>query len=196
MSCNTKLAKNFVQQCAHTPKKGVIKKWFINWDDIDFTATQTANEGTKVTAIVLNAGAKIYPAEGHQSASKADHALSRKGYGVTYIHKDSFQITYDGETERENIQKMTKGRFVTIIERNDKGLSGELTYEVYGLEAGMLLTEDVKNTGENAGTRNITVSTQEDQEESTGAKLFMMLDGAENDLTATKAWITSNTYVG
>lgn len=198
MSCDSKLANKFVQQCAHTPKKGIIRKWYINWEDIDFTGTQTANKGTKVTALVLNSGAKLYAAEGHEKAAKADHALSRKEYGVTYIHKDQFQVTYDGEEERENVQRMTKGRFVTINERNDKGLAGELSYEIYGLEAGMVLTEDVKNTNENAGTRNITVSSQEDQEESTGAKLFMMMSGtpAENNLAATTAWIAANVYTG
>lgn len=197
MACDAKLSGNFARQCGHKPKQGIQKKWYFNWEDVDRVATTMVNRNTKVEALVLKAGAKIYPAEGNNKTSRGSHALSVLDFGNGYIHTDSFTLMYRGEQERERIQELVEGgRVGTIIQNIDTGLNGELSYDILGLESGMLVTEDNWNSAENSGTTTLTVATQEGEEEATGKKLFLMPAAVElSDLEETEAWIAANEYV-
>jgi hypothetical protein len=189
-TCNDKLSKGFVKKCAHKPKQGIKRKWYFNIDDIDKTATQLANRGTKVTALVLNAGAKVYAAEGNNKTSKANHALVVGDHVNGYIHTDNFTVLYRGEEERERIQELVDGGKVgVIVEKVDTGAQGELSYEILGLESGMAITEDNWSSSENGGATLLTVATMEGEEEGTGAKLWI-----DTDLATTVAWIAANEY--
>ena len=189
-TCNNKLSKSFVKKCSYKPKQGILRKWYLNLDDVDITATQTANKGTKVTALVLKDSAKIYKAEGNNKTSKANHSLTVGDLVSGYIHTDNFAILYRGEEERERIQELVDGaKVVTIIEKVDGGVSGELKYEILGLESGMAITEDVWSSSENGGVTNLTVATMEGEEELTGAKLW-----SEGSLADTQTWISTNEY--
>jgi len=189
-TCNDRLSKGFVKKCAHKPKQGIKRKWYFNHSDIDVAATQSANRGTKVTALVLKAGAKIYAAEGNYKTSKGNHGLTLGDFVNGYIHTDNFTVLYRGEDESERIQELVDGGKVgTIIEMVDTGVSGELSYKILGLESGMIITEDIWSSHENGGATNLTVATLEGQEELTGAKIW-----SEGTLATTEAWITANEY--
>lgn len=189
-TCNDKLSKGFVKKCAHKPKTGIRRKWYGNIDDIDRVATQITARGTKVTALVLKVGAKVYAAEGNNKTSRANHALTVGDYVNGYIHTDNFTVLYRGEAERERIQELVDGgKVFTIIERVDTGTAGELSYEILGLESGMVITEDNWNSSENGGATLLTVATMEGEEESTGAKLWI-----ETDLATTVTWLETNEY--
>ncbi len=190
--CDDKMAGEFVRQCGHRPKQGVSKKWYFNWDDVDRTATLMANKGTKVTALVLKEDTFLYPAGGNKKASSVEHALAIKDFGKSYIHTDRFTITYKGENERIRVQELVDGaRVCTLIAKIDTGISGELSYEIAGLEAGMEITEDNYNSAADSGVTKIAVASQEGEEEATGLKLFAMVGGT----AAIEAWITANEYV-
>lgn len=191
-TCDNKMAGQFTQQCGHRPKQGVSKKWYINWDDIDKEATQKANRGTVVTALVLKTGTKIYPAQGSKKVSSIEHALSIKDFSNGYIHTDRFSITYKGPNERERVQELVDGaRVVTLSQKIDTGVNGELSYEIAGLESGMEITEDNYNSAADSGITKIAVATKEGEEEATAIKLFNMTGGLE----AIETWITTNEYV-
>ncbi|MCG8212926.1 hypothetical protein J2Q11_08690 [Tenacibaculum finnmarkense genomovar finnmarkense] len=189
-NCETRLSKGFLKKCGYKPKQGIVKKWYFNWEDVDRVATQLANRGTKVSALVLKVGAKIYPAEGNGKTSKANHTLSIGEYGKGYIHTDNFTVLYRGDNESERIQELVDGGKVgTIIKRVDGGISGELTYGIVGYESGMEITEDVWSSSENGGTTALTVATNEGEDEGTAVKIW-----SEGTLADTEAWITANEY--
>jgi hypothetical protein len=191
-TCDERLAGGFIKVCGYRPKQGVSRKWYINWDDIDKEATQKTNKGTKVTALVLKASAKIYPAQGNKKVSALEHSLAIKDFGNGYIHTDRFSVTYRGEKERERIQELVEGaRVVTLVERVDTGISGELSFEIAGLESGMEITEDNFNSAADSGVTKLAVATKEGEEEATGIKLFQMTGG----VSAIETWITTNEYV-
>lgn len=191
-TCDGKLAGQFTKVCGHRPKQGVSRKWYINWDDIDRTATQIANKGTKVTALVLKTGKKIYRAEGNKKTSSVESALAVKDFGNGYIHTDRFTILYKGEDQRLRVQDLVEGaRVVTLIERVDKGVNGELSFEIAGLESGMEITEDNFNSAADSGVTKIAVATREGEEEATALKLFALTGG----VTAIEAWIATSEYV-
>jgi len=191
-TCDNRLAGQFTKQCGHRPKQGVSRKWYINWDDIDKVATQKANKGTVVIMLVLKTGAKIYAAQGSKKVSALEHALSKKDFGNGYIHTDRFSISYKGANERERIQELVEGaRVVTLVEKIDTGLNGELSFEIAGLESGMEIIEDTFNSAADSGVTKIAVATKEGEEEATGIKLFRMTGG----VAAIETWITTNQYV-
>src|SRR5690606_7238992 len=119
----------FAKKCGHKPKQGVVKKWYANREDIDREATQLDNQGTKISAFVLKAEAKLFPAYGNK-VSRANHALAVRDFDNAYIHTDGYTVLYRGETERERIQELVDGgRVVTINQKVDGGIAGELSYE-------------------------------------------------------------------
>ena len=192
MACtNATLAGNFTRICGLKPKQGILRKWYVNYSEIDAAATQKTNRNTTISNLVLQAGGKFYPAEGNDKTHKANHALAVNDFGNGYIHTDNYTLLYRGANERERIQELVDGaRVVTVIEKVDSGENGELTYEVLGFESGMLITEDAWSSSENSGTATVTVATREGEEEATGAKLLLMTDAA-----TTKSFIETNEYV-
>ena len=190
-TCDNRLAGAFTKRCGYKSKQGLRRKWYFNWEDVDRVATQLANKGTKVTALVLKENAVLYPAEGSSKTLKAKHALSVLDFGNGYVHTDNLTILYQGENERERVQELVEGgRVGSIVEKIDTGLNGELTFEIFGLESGMTIIEDNYDSSANSGAVNIGVATEKGEEEATGKKLFLM-----DDVETTLAWIEANTYV-
>lgn len=191
-TCDERLSGQFVKRCGYKPKQGLTRKWYLNWEDVDREATQLANKGTKITQLVLKQDAVFYKAESAPKGLKAKHALSVLDFGNGYVHTDTLAVMYNGEEERTRIQELVQGgRIISIVEKLDKGLNGELAFEVFGFESGMTITEDNYDSSANSGVTTITVATEKGEEESTGKKLFLLDDGA----TATEEWIEANTYV-
>lgn len=195
-SCDAKLSGLFARKCGHKPKQGVSKKWYFNTDDVDRTATLMVNRATKVTALVLKAGAKLYPAEGANKTKKVKHALSVGDFANGYIHTDEFIVTYRGEDEAERIQELVDGgRVGTINKMVDTGVNGETSYLIAGLESGMDIINDDFDSTANSGATTIIVATKEGEEEGTALKLFLMPASAEpSDLEETEAWIAANEF--
>jgi hypothetical protein len=191
-TCNDKLAGEFVKKCGYKPKQGLTKKWYLNWDDVDREATQITNKGTKVSLLVLKQDAVLYKAEGVSKALKSKHALSVMDFGNGYIHTDTFTILYNGEDERQRVQELVEGgRIISVVEKLDTGINGELSFEIFGYESGMLIMEDNYDSNANSGATNISVATNKGEEESTGKKLFLMPAGVQ----ATHDWVIANEYV-
>jgi hypothetical protein len=188
--CNRKLAGKFAHKCGHRPKQGVSKKWYFNWDDVDIVGTQLANRQTKVTAFVLKAGAKIYPADTVSKGKKVKHALAVGDYGKGYLHTDELILTYVGENESERIQELVDGaRVGTINKMIDGGENGETMYRIAGLESGMEIINDDFDSSANSGTTTLILATNEGEEEGTRLKIW-----SEGTLADTEAWITANEY--
>ena len=191
-TCDEKLSGGFVKRCGTRPKQGLKRKWYFNHSDVDRAATQLANKGTKVTLLVLKAGKKLYPAAGNSKTLKAKHALSVLDFDRGYVHTDTLTILYHGEEERERIQELVEGgRICSINEKVDTGINGELSFEIFGYESGMMIINDDYDSSANSGTVTIAVATEKGEEESTGKKLFLVAAG----VAATETYITTNTYV-
>ncbi len=188
--CSSKITNAFIKKCGHKPKAGLVKKWYLNWEDIDRSASTTDKDGTVVTNFVLKQNSKLYPAESSSKLNKAAHELVAGDFGNGYKFTDDYPVLYRGEDEAEQIQKLTKGAKVcSIVQKVDGGLNGEITYAVLGFESGMALTTDTWNSAENSGVSNLTIATKEGEEESTGAKILNL-----GTLAETEEWIAQNEY--
>lgn len=189
--CEINIGGNLNTICGYKPKQGIQKKYYVNFDDIDRAATTLANRNTKISALTLKAGAKIYDAAGNDKShiGKAEGVVGDYGNGAK--HTDVLNIIYNGENERERVQEIIDGaRVVTIIKKVDGGESGELTFEILGFEAGMTMSSYSWDSSANSGVATIEVASKDGEEEATPPKLFL-----DTDITTTQAWIDANVYV-
>lgn len=193
MSCETaEIAANFIQQCGHSPKQGLQEAYFFHLKNVDDSATVTANRNTKVTTLTLKADKKIYSALGRE-ISKANFSMVEKDFGVdAFLHGYELSIKYNGEDERERVQELieAKGGIGVLVKKNDKGLTGELYYELLGLESGMKVKNFSWDSSANSGVATLVLGTKEGQEEATPPKIYQ-----DTDLATTEAWVTTNLFV-
>ncbi|MDA8956154.1 hypothetical protein N9H19_00855 [Flavobacteriales bacterium] len=188
MSCIPKIIRGFVQNCDHTPKSGTLKGWIFNYDDIDRGATQIVNKATKITDLVLQADKNFYVLGAENKSVIASHESAKGENGTRYTHTALIKVPYRGENERQTIQELALGsRVGVIIQKLDGGVSGELSFEVYGFESGMLLDQDNFNTSENDGVTLIGVKSYEGEEEGTANKLLL-----HTDYATTLAYLVAN----
>ena len=191
MACDTLIAKDFIDECGRIPKAGIENAYLINLDDIDKSASTLAVSNTQITALVLDAGAKIYQFTSRRDAGQASHQLAQLEFATGYLHTVQGRILLRGAEERETIQDLVDGgRVAVIVEKVDTGLAGELKYEIYGYESGLKILNDDYNSNETSGVSTIILQTMEGEEESTAPKLWdegTYVGGEE-------AFITDNLY--
>lgn len=188
--CNIGIGGNFRKICGYKPKQGIKRKWYGNVDDIDKEATVLANRGNKVTTLVLNENAKLYPVLGNDKT----HQLQASGvvgdYGNGFTHTDTVNILYRGDKERERVQEIVDGaRIFSISEKVDGGENGELAFEFAGYESGMLMSSFEYDTNANSGVATLAVATKEGEEEGTAPKIFQ-----DTDYATTLAFIVAAEY--
>jgi GTPase len=192
MSCTLKLSKEFARKCSYRPKQGVDKTiYLVNTEDIDKATTVLNTTKTSVTTLTLGTGAKLFKSEGNDKSHAVSSELVVSDFGNGMKHQLKVNVLYYGDAERAALQEIIDGaRITAIVKKVDTGESGELSYEVYGFESGMVISEMSRSSSENAGVISFTLASKEGEEESTDAKIFM-----DTDLATTEAWIESNTYV-
>ncbi len=192
-NCDKKLAAKFAKTCGYNPKSGLCRMWYFNWDDIDRAATQLNVSKTTITTPVLKTGAKLYPAGlMNPNSGKGQHSLKETDFGNVYTHTATLTLQSTGETESEQIQNMVDGntRVGVIIEGIDQGPTGAIPFRVLGFDSGMYVTADDWNSGENAGTTTLVVSSKEGMEEATRNKILLTSAGVED----VRTWVTTNEF--
>lgn len=132
----------------------------INWEDI---ASTTKDVNGVVTDITLNSGATAYVIEGKNNSVAPTQALIKQRFSEVYDHIVNFK-TFDLDNDvKTQLQNAVKGRFVSIIENNFKGTAGDAAFEIYGLDAGMVVTalDRDPNSSETQGAYNVTMGSSE-----------------------------------
>lgn len=185
--CTSKIAKGIVNDCSAKPKGGIVRKWAINWDDIDHEANEYTHLKNTVTRLTLKVGGQVYPMEGNDKTSDARQEFVKGDFFNGYRHFSVYRPLTNTGVNREEMQKVIDGgRIVTIEETLNKG---ELRYEIVGLEVGMTAEDDPRDLRENSSLREFTVATPEDELEDTGIKILDI-----DDTGGTSTWIESNVF--
>lgn len=163
----SRLSGGFVKKCNYSPKAGVLKKWFINYDDIDRINTKLTNKLTCIEELILKPEAVMYEVYATKKAS-CNHQIITSDAGNYYKHSDTLVILHRDASSRERIQELVNGgRICVLIERLDQ----ENKMEFLGYHSGMIITSDDYNTHDNKATSTITIASPEGEEEPTAIKL-------------------------
>lgn len=209
--CNLDLANNFIRNCYHKPKAGILNKWIGLVDGVDTEATDLnltpnneidldSNYG--VNQFVIKSGYYLYKVEGNDKTHKAKHAFSENDFDEGYIHTDTITFLDRNKVVRENIGRLSSSkRFFTISEMVDKASDGSTTFQIAGLFSGMKLINDDYDSAENSGTQTVVLETKEQELEPTGILDFLLTipegytGDAANRMEYTKEKIEEMVYI-
>ena len=179
MSCG-KITRPSRPVCADdgTPlKSGTMPKMYLfNLEDV-LTVTESTSTPNLLTAITMATNTVSYVFEGYKQDVKPTQEFVVPGNGGTmFKHMLNF-IVYDiSQLQKNNLQRMAKGKFVAIVENKGKN---EDSFEVYGLGSGMEIVPGVaRDTNANGGGYIITLATLETESEPLLPQTFFTTDYA------------------
>ncbi len=133
------ISRSITNDCNFPLIAGIRRRLILfNWEElatIDFNATNRL----VVEDLTLIGGADAYEISGRDNTLVANFALVQPtqllDHTVTAMGFDISPAT------KQNIQGMIDGRFVAIVENVNKGQGGTDAFEIFGLDAGLKLTE-------------------------------------------------------
>lgn len=182
-SCND-ITIGFTHDC-NDPFQGGIggnsRLILINKGDLS-SYTESGSTDGLITALTLVSGKSAYAFEGVRDSLKPSHdmVLSASQQPM-YKHRAQFFIYAYSQTQKNNIEKLMRGRFVAIYQ-NAKQNSD--SFEVMGLNVGLQATpQKIRDLAENGGAYSILLETPDAELETKTPQTFLSTDFATS-LTA------------
>lgn len=128
----------------------------INLSEID-SVTEASG---RITVITLVATKRAWQFTGWRNDVKKSDEVVNPGVGLNHFkHNCSFVIYERTQAQKDNIEKLAKGKFVAIIENKGKDADA---YEVLGVGVGLeIVAGPIRNAHENGGFFMINLSTPE-----------------------------------
>lgn len=157
MSCGT-IALGSDVACDAQSKGGTVATTLtlFNYDEID----GYTEASSKVTAIDLATDARGWQFTGFRNDVKKSEEVVNPGVGLNqFKHNFGFVIYERTQAQKDNIEKLCKGRFVAIIENKGKDADA---FEVVGKSVGLeVVVGPIRNAHENGGFFILNFSTPE-----------------------------------
>lgn len=182
-NCTHKISADLLFDCSDKPLKGLAgsRAVLLNVSELDWSSiTQT---GATVTALGLETGATGYKVEWYKElASTASEFVANTEGMDGFTHSFLCRLATTTAANAEAAADMKDGKFVMVVETNYKGVDNEEAFKVYGLKAGLTLTEMSGNSNENDGSLLYTLSTAEGSYEEYPYQIFL-----EEDYATSKA---------
>ena len=148
--------------CTSPLKSGTQPRLFlINYDQLSSVTTSTATPNL-ITAMTFVSGTVAYVFEGFKQDVKPSQEVIAPSNGLNqFKHAVNFLVYEIDQIQKNNIQRLAKGRFIAILE--NKGKTDD-SFEVYGLGSGMEIVPGVaRDSYANGGGYIISLATS-DQE--------------------------------
>lgn len=144
--CDFKLAKDIAGSC-ESPQVAGLKNtgYLINFDDIDWDALTKDQTNAKIVAsLTLLSGKRAYKVivPGNTPFTGTNAALAAGTYRNKFTKTANIVVLDSGPDVAKNvIDQLANGRFVFIFENKYAGADKKNTFEIYGLETGLVATE-------------------------------------------------------
>lgn len=186
MSVCGKITAGLTINCATPLQAGAEDELIlINRDDYqDAAITYNVTNPQIIEAIVLASGVTAYSYKGANNAIAPKYEFIKQGFGELYSHEINFKVFNVDSAAKEQLMKLAKGQMVAIVNNKFKGTSGDAAYEVYGEQAGLVVTQNVRDviSQDNQGAFDIIIKSAETDLEPHMPKTFFT-----TDLATTKA---------
>lgn len=179
----SKVTEDLVNDCSVNPILGLRSGVYINWDDIDFSATTFTK--SVITALTLKSGASGVAVSWLKRMGNANNAFvasptEREGF----THAFAAQLGAASSSNVENLNDFVcSNGGIIVAKSNFIGENGEDEYKVFGITTGLHLTETIYASNENQGAITYILSTQEGDKEKW---LFNTLLETDNAVTAAR----------
>lgn len=159
-ACSKKITGDLINDCSVNPVLGLQDAVIVNYDDIDFAAL--AKTDSKITNLSLLSGTSGFAVKwlkrmGSNNNNLVASPTEREGF----THSFACQLAGYSADNAERITELKNGKYVIIARSNYAGVDNAEKFKVFGIEAGLYLTEAVHNSNENGGAITYILSTQE-----------------------------------
>ena len=152
--------------CAYPVVAGVKDRLIImNYSDL--LSYSVAANPLNITALVLASGQVAYEYMGQYSSNEGKSNVVKKTYARMHAHQVDFLIFNIDLATKQQLTSLVGGKFVVILENNQKGDTGKSAFEVYGIDAGLELDILERNTNDDTtqGAFKISLKTAEKNSE-------------------------------
>lgn len=146
MDCTTELRNLVAANCDDPAVAGTYGEVIIvPYSAIDRTASAVSDKGV-ITSIVLLSGRSGYLFESFDNSPLGAVSLVDGTYRKTWQHDATLRVFTKNEESKEFVNGATNSRVVIIMKNKEPGPSGEVQYEAYGWDAGLVLTSATGDT--------------------------------------------------
>lgn len=132
-------------------------------DWLNATLTLNSTNPQIIEAITLPSGTTGYSYQGKNNSVIPRYEFIKNTFSEDYNHEINFKIFDVSPTIKEQLEKLAKGSMVAIVMNKYKGTGGNAAFEVYGADAGLVLTQNVReiSTVETGGAFDLILKSSE-----------------------------------
>ena len=159
MGCGTIIVGSQLN-CDAPLKSGTRPRLFLaNYDDV-ISVTLSSSTPNLITAVTFATGGTSFLFEGFKQDIKPIQEFIAPSNGLNQVkHGVSFIVYEITQLQKNNLQRVSKGRFIAITENNGKA---DEAFEVYGLGSGLEIVPGLtRDSYANGGGYIITLATPE-----------------------------------
>jgi hypothetical protein len=158
-----------------TPLQGGTRSRLIVINKDDVASVAYGSTPGLITGITLKSGKTAYVFEGFRnSVVPSFEKISSPSGQALFKHIVNFFVYENTQTQKNNLEKMANGKFVTIFQNSKQD---ENSFEVQGLGNGLEMADGAINKkNENNGAYNIVLNTGEGQGEAKMPQTFYNTD--------------------
>ena len=157
----------------------------INRDDwLGAVITYNVGNPQIIEDVVLPVPAVAYAYEGKNNSIGPKYEFIKQTYAEVYNHEINFKVFNINPDAKKELEAMAKGSMVAIVNNKFKGDNGDNAYEVYGADAGLIISQNLRDiiNQENQGAFDVILKSDEAALEPHMPKTFF-----NTDLATTKA---------
>ncbi len=143
--CGT-ITSNLSVNCANPLQAGAEDTlYLINREDwLDAAITYNVTNTETIEAITLGSGKVAYTYQGKNNSVVPKYELVKQTYAEVYNHEINFKVFDVSPDAKTQLELLAKGQMVAIIENKYKGTDGNAAFEVYGADAGLVCTQNIR----------------------------------------------------
>lgn len=161
MSCG-KITRGSSPNCDNPLRGGTIPRLFLlNFDDL-VSSTASTSTPNLLTALTFVSNTVSYMFEGYKQDVKPTQEVIAPSSGQNqFKHSLNFLVYEINQLQKNNIQRISKGRFIAIVE--NKGKNSD-SFEVFGLNAGLEIVPGLaRDPHANGGAYVISLATMDNE---------------------------------
>lgn len=134
----------------------------MNREDLN-VLTRSVTNPQIITAVSKVATKRAYEYEGQKSSIDGKATMVATAYSVGFNHELVFRVFGNNPAIKAQLAALARGEVIAFVENNNRGVSGEASFEIYGTDAGLIVTalETNKSDADTQGAYVITLSSKE-----------------------------------
>ncbi len=175
-NCLIGIAADIINDCDAAPVAGLEAVAYV-MNRADVTYTLDATNRNLLTALGTEVGKNAYKLQGFKKNMNAGHDIVVSETTIDkytqYFKFESWLIDAATTLALDGLSDL-----VVVVETKNKGVAGDGTFQVYGLETGLYKSSDTRRANDIDGNRVVELTNQAGEESSVSYHVFYDTDYA------------------